>query len=81
MTTHYGRRHTTSLRTGCLLCLLLLTLAPVASAQKPTTADVPTLVRELKDRNARVRADAARRLVLLGQEAKAALPDLIEALG
>ena len=78
MNTRPKRQHTSSVWT---CCLLLLTLVPVsASAQKPTAADVPTLVKELKDKKALVRADAARRLVLLGQDAKPALPDLIEAL-
>lgn len=39
-----------------LLCLLILTVNPVSSAQKPTAADVPDLVKQLKNKDARVRA-------------------------
>ena len=72
MTTHRARRFTTGLRTACLLCLLLLTLALVSSGQKATADDVPALIRNLKDKNARVRAEVAGRLIPLEAEAKAA---------
>jgi hypothetical protein len=51
---------------GCLLSVLLLTLVPVASAQKPTAADVPALITKLKDKDEKVRTQAAKYLELLG---------------
>jgi|GEM_PF-2941502 len=80
------RRLMTSLWTAPLICLFLLAQAPAAPAQTatstaaPTAADLPALVRQLKDRDPRARADAARRLVLLRTEAKDAAPALVEAL-
>lgn len=79
MITHRGRRLTTSLWMTCLLCLFLLTLAPVSSAQKPTAADVPALVMKLKDKDEKVRTEAAKYLESLGAEARAAIPALVEA--
>lgn len=76
MITH-RRRLTTLLRTAGLLTLLLLTLTSISPAQQLTSADVSAAVRDLKDKDAGVRADAARRLVLLAGKAKA--PNLVEA--
>jgi hypothetical protein len=58
MTTRRGQRLTTSLRMICLLCLSLITLAPVSSGQSVTAADVPALIEKLKDKDVRVRAVA-----------------------
>jgi HEAT repeat protein/Tfp pilus assembly protein PilF len=63
-----------------LFCLLFLTLTPDSSGQQLTAADVPVLVRQLKDKHARVRAEAARHLTSLGVEARDALPALIQGL-
>src|SRR3569832_1401690 len=65
------------LRISCLLTLFLLTLTSIAPAQQLTNADVSAAVKDLKDKDAAVRADAARRLVLLAGKAKA--PNLVEA--
>jgi HEAT repeat protein len=77
---HRCRSLTTSLRTDGLLCLFLLTLAAVSSGQQPTAADVPALVRSLKDKDAKVRIAAASRLASSGAEARAAVPPLVETL-
>ena len=76
MITH-RRRLTTLLRTTGLLTLFLLALTSIAPAQQLTNADVSIAVKDLQDKDAGVRADAARRLVLLAGEAKA--PNLVEA--
>lgn len=81
MTSRHGRRLATGLRLICLLCLFLLTLAPASSGQQPAAADVSALVSELKDKEAKVRAEAVRRLTGLGEAAKPAAPALVEALG
>jgi HEAT repeat protein len=78
MTTRYQRRLTISLRMTCLLCLFLLTHPPVSSGQQPTAADVPALVKQLNDKDAKVRIAAARQLLSSGEEAKAAVATLIE---
>lgn len=63
------------------LFLFLLTLGPLASGQEDTTtADLPALVKELKDKKAKVRATAVLRLTALGKDAKPAIPVLVEAL-
>lgn len=80
MMTHRERRLTTRIWMTCLLCLLLLTLAPVSSGQKPTAADVPAIVKDLKDKEAKVRAEAVRRLTALGEAAKPAVPALVKLL-
>ena len=79
MITHRCRL-TTSLSITCLFTLFLFTLAPLSSAQQLTSANVPAAIKDLTDTDARVRADAARRLVLLGVKAKTASPALVEAL-
>src|SRR5699024_7255045 len=48
--------------------------------KRPVAADLPVLVRELKDPDAKVRARAAALLAALGPDAKAATPELLEAL-
>jgi tetratricopeptide (TPR) repeat protein len=63
-----------------LFCLLLFTLTPGLSGQQLTAADVPVLVKQLKDKEARVRAEAARRLTSLGVEAREAVPALAQGL-
>jgi hypothetical protein len=40
----------------CLLCLSLVTLAPVSSGQSLTAADVPALIENLRSNDVRVRA-------------------------
>src|SRR6476661_6483960 len=75
MITHYGR----SVVTLSLLCLFLLTLAPVSSGQQAD--DVPVLIRDLKNKDAKIRAEAVRRLTPLGEAAKPAIPALVKALG
>lgn len=57
---------------------LLLVVAAVALAQGK--ADVPALVKQLKDKDALVRLKAARELAKLGPAAKEALPALKDAL-
>ena len=64
----HGRRLATGLRSTCLLCLLLSAFAPASSGQQPAAADVPALVSKLKDKDAKVRAAAARQLDSLGAE-------------
>jgi len=76
MTTPGGRR----LWITGLLCLFVLTLSPVSSAQKLTATDVPVLVKQLKNKDAKIRAAAASGLASLGQPAKPAIPALIETL-
>jgi len=69
-----------------LLTLFLLTLTSISSAQQLPSADVTAAIKDLKDKDAGVRADAARRLVLLTVKAKPpslvepASPALVEAL-
>ena len=61
--------------TARLFCLFLLTLPLVSSGRQPTAADVPALVRDLEDKDARVRlAAAAGRLYTLAERAKGAGP-------
>jgi len=85
MITHLIRL-TTSFPTAGLLILFLLTLTHVSSAQQLTGAGIPAAVKDLKDKDPGVRADAARRLVLLALKApnpalvEAASPALIDAL-
>lgn len=64
----------------CLLCLFVLTLSPVSSGQKLTAADVPVLVKQLKNKDAKILAAAAWGLASLSQLAKPAIPALIETL-
>ena len=80
MITHRGHHLTTSLWMTCLLCLFLLTFTPVSSAQQLTAADVPNIVKTLKDKNPQVRIEAVRQLGKIGPEARAAIPALIETL-
>jgi len=47
----------------------------------PIAADLSTLVKDLKDKDAKVRAEAVRRLTGLGETAKPAIPALVQALG
>jgi hypothetical protein len=54
MTTPGGRR----LWIIGLLCLFVLTLSPVSSAQKLMATDVPVLVKQLKNKDAKIRAAA-----------------------
>ena len=84
MITHHYRL--TTVPTACLLTLFLLIPSSIAPAQQLTSVDVQAAVKDLKNKDAGVRADAARRLVLLVVKAKtpnlveAASPALIEAL-
>jgi HEAT repeat protein/tetratricopeptide (TPR) repeat protein len=81
MIKHRERRLTTSLF-GCLFCLFLFMLAPVSSGhQQPLAADLSILVTDLKDKNAKVRAEALRRLTGMGDAAKPAIPAVVETLG
>jgi HEAT repeat protein len=62
----------------CLsLAFLILAVAPVAAESK---ADVPALIKKLKDKDAAVRLAAARSLAKIGPAAKAAIPALKQAL-
>ena len=85
MITHRCRL-TTTFRSAGLLTLFLFTVTPISWAQQLTNADVPAAVKDLKNDNAAIRAEAARRLVLLAVKAKtpalveASSPALIEAL-
>ena len=81
MITHRGRRVTTSFWVTSLLFPFLLTVAPISSGQQPIAADLSTLVNDLKDKDAKVRAEAVRRLTGLGETAKPAIPALVQALG
>jgi hypothetical protein len=55
-------------------------LTSISWAPRLTSAEVPAAVKDLKDKDARVRAAASRRLVLLGVNAETASPALVEAL-
>ena len=85
MITHLFRL-TTRFQTACLLTLFLLTLPLISPAQQPTNTDVHAIIKEVKDKDAAVRSDAARGLVLSVLKApdhtlvEAASPALIEAL-
>ena len=75
MITHHYQLTTVS--TACLLILFLLIPSSIAPAQQLTHVDVQAAVKDLKNKDAGVRADAARRLVLLVVKAKP--PNLLEA--
>jgi tetratricopeptide (TPR) repeat protein len=85
MITHCCRL-TTTFRLAGVVTFFLLTLISISWAQQLTNADVPAAVKDLKNDNSAIRAEAARRLVLLAVKAKtpalveASTPPLIEAL-
>lgn len=80
MHTHRKRRFTVSLWIVALLFLVLSTFGPTSSGQQPAAADLPALVKELKNKDAKQRAEAVRRLTGLGEAARPAVPALVKAL-
>jgi HEAT repeat protein/Tfp pilus assembly protein PilF len=81
MITNHKRRIATSLWLTSLLCLFLLTIGHVSSAQQTTISNLSTLVKDLKHKDAKVRAEAVRGLIAMRESAKPAIPALVEALG
>lgn len=74
MDTHRRQRFTVSLWIISLLFLFLSTFGPTSSGQQPAAADLPTLVKELKHKDAKRRAEGVRRLTGLGEAANRPSP-------
>jgi len=80
MIPNHKRRITRSFRVT-LFCLFLLTIFPISSAQQTPVSKLSSFVKDLKDKDAKVRAEAVRGLISMRASAKPAIPALVEALG